>query len=119
MEWYLQVLKNYAGFSGRARRKEYWMFVLFNVIISMVIGFVSGFLAGATGVSSIAYLSTLYGLAVLVPSIAVGIRRLHDIGKAGVWYLIAFVPIVGGILLLVWFCKEGDPGTNAYGDSPK
>lgn len=112
MKWYLDVLKKYAVFHGRARRKELWMFVLFNIIISYVLMFV----LRAVGLY---FLTSLYSLAVLLPSIGVEIRRLHDIGKSGWWLFIVLVPLVGWILLLVWFCKDSDPGENAYGPNPK
>lgn len=113
MEWYLAVLKNYAGFSGRAHRKEYWMFLLFNMIIAVVLGFVEG-LFGSPGI-----LGSLYSLAVLVPSIAVSMRRLHDTGRSGLWLLIGFVPLVGAIVLLIFFVQDSMQGENQYGSSPK
>lgn len=112
MNWYLEVLKKYAVFQGRSRRQEYWMFVLINLIISYVLAFVCRLFG-------LGLLSILYSLAVLLPSLGVQIRRLHDIGKSGWWLLIAFVPVVGWILLLVWMCRDSDPGANAYGMNPK
>jgi uncharacterized membrane protein YhaH (DUF805 family) len=100
MNWYLEVLKKYAVFNGRARRKEYWMFFLFNTIIIVVVGFVEG-LVGSPDV-----IVLLYSLATLIPGIAVSVRRLHDIGRSGWWLLIAFVPLIGAIVLLV-FGKKG------------
>ncbi|RCX20334.1 uncharacterized membrane protein YhaH (DUF805 family) [Fontibacillus phaseoli] len=113
MEWYLKVLQNYAGFQGRARRKEYWIFFLLNFIIGLVLGFVSGLF----GIPNI--LGYLYALAVLIPSIALVFRRLHDTGKSGWWILISFVPIAGTIILLVFMCLDSDEGTNQYGTNPK
>ncbi|MEF2966993.1 DUF805 domain-containing protein [Paenibacillus sp. M1] len=113
MDWYLKVLKNYVGFEGRARRKEYWMFVLFNFIISFILGFVSGLI----GIGNI--LGYLYSLAVLLPSLAVLFRRLHDTGKSGWWVLISLIPVVGTIILLVFTCLDGDEGINKYGPNPK
>ncbi|WP_410769939.1 DUF805 domain-containing protein [Fontibacillus sp. BL9] len=113
MEWYLKVLQNYVGFQGRARRKEYWMFVLFNFIISFVLGFISGLLNLPN------VLGYLYALAVLIPSIALVFRRLHDTGKSGWWALISFVPVAGAIILLVFMCLDSDEGTNQYGPNPK
>lgn len=112
MEWYLMVLKKYAVFEGRARRKEYWMFLLFNIIISFGIGFVTGFLGALLHAASITMLSTLYSLAVLVPSIAVGVRRMHDTNHSG-WFLL--IPIYNLILAI----QEGDKGDNKYGPNPK
>lgn len=119
MDWYLKVLKNYVGFSGRARRKEYWMFVLFSIIaavIAMVLDNILGLASKTTGYGPI-YM--LYALAVFLPSLAVGIRRLHDIGKSGWWTLLCFVPLIGAIVLIVWAATEGDRGDNAYGPDPK
>ncbi len=113
MKWYIEVLKKYAVFSGRARRQEYWMFVLFNFIISFVLGFVEG-LAGGPGI-----IANIYALAVLIPSLAVSVRRLHDVGKSGWFLLISLIPIVGAIWLLVLVCSDSEAGENQYGSSPK
>lgn len=121
MNWYLKVLKQYFDFNGRARRKEYWMFVLFNMIIGVVLGFFDGLLGLqiGSGAQAVGVIGLIYSLAVLIPGIAVCVRRLHDIGKSGWMILIAFIPIVGGIWLLVLMCKDGDPGNNEYGPNPK
>ncbi|WP_419875402.1 DUF805 domain-containing protein [Candidatus Pristimantibacillus sp. PTI5] len=113
MQWYLKALKNYVGFTGRARRMEYWNFILFNIIISIALAIVET-LVGLTGV-----LTGLYSLAMLLPSLAVGVRRLHDIGKSGLWLLIGFIPLVGAIVLLVFAFMEGEEGNNQYGPNPK
>ena len=113
MNWYLKVLKKYAVFSGRAQRKEYWMFFLFNFIIAFVLGFVEG-LAGGPGV-----LGSLYGLAVLIPGIAVSVRRLHDTNRSGWWLLISVVPFIGGIVLLIFMVGDSQPDDNRYGPNPK
>jgi uncharacterized membrane protein YhaH (DUF805 family) len=119
MNWYLEVLKKYAVFSGRARRKEYWFFVLFNIIIGLALTFID-FSTGLYDVESeIGLLSSLYSLAVLVPSIAVTIRRLHDTSRTGWWFLIAFVPIIGVIVLLVFMVFDSTLGDNQYGPNPK
>ncbi|MDR1268788.1 MAG: DUF805 domain-containing protein [Planctomycetaceae bacterium] len=115
MNEYLTVLQKYAVFHGRARRKEYWMFVLFNTGIAYTIGFVSGLLMGEQGI----IVDSIYAFAVLVPGIAVMVRRLHDIGKSGWWSLIVFVPIVGAIVLLIWSIRDSQPGSNQYGLNPK
>jgi uncharacterized membrane protein YhaH (DUF805 family) len=119
MDWYLQALKKYTVFTGRARRKEYWFFVLFNILISAALGIVDYF----TGTYSAAYgtglLGALYALGVILPAIAVTVRRLHDTGRSGWWFWIVLVPVVGGIVLLVFMLLEGQPGDNAYGPSPK
>ncbi|WP_371501935.1 DUF805 domain-containing protein [Kitasatospora sp. NBC_00374] len=113
MDWYLAVLKNYVGFSGRARRKEFWMFALVNAVIAIVLAIVDG-VAGTSGL-----LGGVYALAVLLPAIAVGIRRLHDTGRSGWWLLIALIPLVGPIILLVFNASEGQPADNQYGPNPK
>ncbi|WP_417659408.1 DUF805 domain-containing protein [Pseudidiomarina sp.] len=119
MNWYIAVLKKYAVFTGRARRSEYWFFVLFNVIISLVLGFIDGFLALGDPEAGIGLLSVIYGLAVLIPSIAVGVRRLHDTDRSGWWLLISLIPLIGGIVLLVFFVLDGTPGENRFGPNPK
>ena len=113
MNWYLEVLKKYAVFSGRARRKEFWMFFLFNIIIAVVLGVIEG-LIGGYGI-----ISTLYSLAVLIPGIAVSVRRLHDISRSGWWVLIGLVPIIGAIVLIVFMVQDSQPGENQYGRNPK
>jgi uncharacterized membrane protein YhaH (DUF805 family) len=113
MNWYLDVLKKYTVFTGRARRTEYWMFALFNVIAYALIGIIES-VAGIPGV-----LTTLYSLAVLLPNIGVGIRRLHDTNRSGWWLLISLVPCVGFIVLIVFFVQEGTPGDNQFGPNPK
>lgn len=113
MDWYLAVLKKYADFSGRARRTEFWMFALFNVVIGVGLSIVEG-IFGGPGV-----LSGLYTLAVLIPGIAVGVRRLHDTNRSGWWLLIWFVPVVGWIVLIVFWAQEGNKGANPFGPDPK
>ena len=115
MQWYLKVLKNYVGFQGRARRKEFWMFALFNVIVSFILGFVGGLIDVSVGT----ILGYIYALAILLPSLAVGVRRLHDIGKSGWMILLGLIPIVGGIILLVFYCLDSEAGENKYGPNPK
>lgn len=113
MNWYLDVLKKYATFTGRARRTEYWMFTLFNIIIIAVLTFVDSML-GIPGV-----LSGLYSLAVFLPGLAVVVRRLHDTGKSGWWILIALVPLIGFIVLLFFMVLDSQPGENQHGPNPK
>ncbi|MEW1720158.1 DUF805 domain-containing protein [Streptomyces sp. NPDC093109] len=112
MNWYLDVLKNYAGFSGRARRQEYWMFFLFNIIAAIVVAIIGSVL-------DLGILSTIYALAVFIPTLAVGVRRLHDTGKSGWMLLLGLIPLVGFIILIVFFASEGEKGPNAYGPDPK
>ena len=112
MSWYIQVLKKYAVFSGRARRNEYWYFILFDAIISIVLGLID-YLVG------LYILSTVYALGVLLPSIGVSIRRLHDTGRSGWWLFIGLVPLAGPIILLIYMVSDSQEGTNQYGPSPK
>ncbi len=107
---FINVLRKYADFSGRARRYEYWMFCLANIIIGFVLGLIP--FVGAT-------LSGLYSVVVLIPSLALCVRRLHDIGKSGWYYLITLIPVVGIILVLIWFCTDSDAQPNRWGESPK
>ena len=115
MHWYLAVLKKYAVFSGRARRMEYWMFSLINFVITIVIAGIEVAVLG----SEQALIANLYSLAVLLPALGVSVRRLHDTGRTGWWILIALIPLIGLIVLLVFFFQEGDPGENEYGSNPK
>ncbi|MFJ1808329.1 MULTISPECIES: DUF805 domain-containing protein [unclassified Streptomyces] len=112
MHWYLDVLKKYAVFGGRARRQEYWMFTLFSVIISIVLAIIDAVIG-----SSI--LGIVYSLAVLLPSLGVAVRRLHDTSRSGWWILIALIPLVGAIVLLVFLASEGKQEPNQYGPNPK
>jgi uncharacterized membrane protein YhaH (DUF805 family) len=118
MDWYLKALRQYAEFEGRARRKEYWMFVLVNLLIGCGLAVLDSVLHWTT---SLGYgrLSGFYELAMLVPSLAVGARRLHDIGRSGWWQLIVLVPFAGVIVLIVFFAIDGQAGSNEYGADPK
>ncbi len=105
MNYYIKVLQNYVNFEGRARRAEYWYFVLFNVIISLGIGFIGGMIGTE-------WLGNIYSLGVLLPSVAVAIRRMHDVGKSG-WYCL--IPIYNIVLA----ATPGEVGSNQYGPDPK
>jgi len=119
MNWYIEVLKKYAVFSGRARRKEYWFFCLFNIIISIVLSIIDVFLLGTEPEAGVGLLGTLYALAVLIPALAVSVRRLHDTDRTGWWLLIAIVPLIGFIVLLVFMLLDSTPGENKHGPNPK
>lgn len=119
MQWYIEVLKKYAVFSGRARRKEYWLFVLFNLIFALVLGFIDGLAGLADSESGYGPLGAFYTLAVLVPGTAVGVRRLHDTDRSGWWLLIALLPLIGAIVLLVFLTSDSKAGSNRYGSNPK
>ena len=125
MKWFLKVLKQYVDFRGRARRMEYWMFILFNMIfatIAMTLDSVLGLSFSFYGESmgyGWGWISIIYYLAILLPFFAVFVRRLHDIGKSGWSVLIALIPFVGGIILLVWMFRDSQAGENKWGANPK
>ena len=128
MEWMLMPLKRYADFSGRSRRKEYWMWILFQVILFTAVAIVGGFVFGFGDPASAALgaaggtlliLLGLLGLAFLIPNIAVTVRRFHDQDKSGWWFLLNFIPYIGGIIVLVFMCLEGTRGPNRFGPDPK
>ena len=124
MDWYLKVLKQYTDFSGRARRKEYWMFTLFHFIIIFVLAFATAFMSGGLESNEepsivMVVILVIYVLATLIPSIALSVRRLHDIGKSGWMYLITFIPYIGGFILLIFACMEGESRPNKWGPNPK
>lgn len=119
MNWYIEVLKKYAVFSGRARRKEYWLFILISTIITIVLGGIeltAGLYDPATGPGLI---SGLYALAVFIPSIAVLVRRLHDTNRTAWWLLMLLFPLIGVIVLIVFLATDSSAGDNQYGPNPK
>lgn len=113
------VLEKYCCFEGRARRSEYWYFCLANIVFSFVVTFFFMFIARVSGMPGLYYLSYIVSFALFLPSLGLAVRRLHDIGKSGWAYLMLFVPLVGWIILLVWFCQDSVPAANEYGPSPK
>lgn len=115
MNWYFKVLKQYVDFKGRARRQEYWMFSLISTIISVSLMLIDQFIFGLNDYG----IQTVYALAVFLPGLAVTVRRLHDVGKSGWFFFIAFIPLVGAIWLLVLFCTDGEEGENKWGPNPK
>ncbi|GAC1484102.1 MAG: DUF805 domain-containing protein [Flavisolibacter sp.] len=128
MKWYLKALRQYVDFSGRARRTEYWMFILFNVIYALsamavdnALGITFHFTGPDGAQVSILYgfIYVLYSLAVFLPSFAVAVRRLHDVGKSGWMLLVGLIPIIGAIWLLILFCTNSQDGTNKWGPNPK
>ena len=112
-------MKQYADFKGRARRKEYWMFFLFNVIIAFALGLIDGVFGWSDSELGLGVLGSIYSLCVFVPSLSVSVRRLHDIGKSGWNYFYILIPIVGPIILIVWFFTEGELCSNKWGENPK
>lgn len=135
MEWMIMPLRKYARFTGRSRRKEYWMFLLFVIVVAIVLSILDAALGlgggldhqadlgeGAASASFNAnggVLTLIFYVAILIPSIAVAVRRLHDIDKSGWWILIGLVPLIGAIVLLVFYCTDGTRGPNRFGADPK
>ena len=117
--YYTGAFSKYFQFQGRARRAEYWWFTLFNMLISIAITVVE-IGAGLTDLeATYGPLSTLYLLALFFPTLALGVRRLHDIGRSGWWLLIGIIPLIGIVVLLIFVCTDSERGENAFGPSPK
>jgi uncharacterized membrane protein YhaH (DUF805 family) len=112
------ALRRYADFSGRSTRREYWMYVLFFILIDVALSLVDRML-GLYASGGYGLLSGLFAVALLIPSLAVGARRLHDTGRTGWWLLIGFIPLIGAIVLIVFFVQDSQPGANAHGPNPK
>jgi len=132
MNWYLKVLKQYAVFKGRARRKEFWMFTLFYIIFYIAVAILDKVLGTTFNydersirdilislLTGDGWLQGIYYWATFVPALAVSFRRLHDIGKSGWWNLLVFIPLVGWIILIVWCCRDSQAAENKYGANPK
>ena len=118
MNYYVEVLKKYAVFSGRARRAEYWTFVLCNIIIGITIAFIEKAIVSNQEFGE-GVLSIIYSIAILIPSLAVLIRRLHDTNHNFAWLFIYLVPLIGPIVLFIFLIRDSDPGENQYGPNPK
>lgn len=119
MEWYIKVLINYTNFDGRARRMEYWMFQLINLLISIALILIGLLFGLGFGMFPFAFISIIYSIGIFIPSIAVTVRRLHDTGKSGWMLLIGFIPLIGSIILLVFLLSDSTYGKNQYGENPK
>ncbi len=119
MNWYLEALKKYAVFDGRASRKEYWFFVLFNVLISMALAFIDRLTGNIDPETGIGILGGLYAIGVMIPGMAVSVRRLHDTDRSGWWLLITFVPVIGAIVFFYFMVLDSSLESNEYGPSPK
>lgn len=119
MNYYLKVLQNYANFNGRARRKEYWMFALFNFIFAIVASLLDNILGLANDLTGYGPIYIIYALAMLIPGLAVAVRRLHDVGKSGWMLFIALIPIIGAIWLFDLMVTDSNTGSNEYGENPK
>ena len=119
MNWFLEALRKYAVFSGRARRMEYWMFCLFSVIFSFVFSIIDVMVGSFNPQTGMGVFGGIYILAIIIPSIAVLARRLHDTDRSGWWILLGLIPLIGGLVLLVFTVLDGTPGANRYGENPK
>jgi len=119
MNWYLEVLKKYAVFDGRARRKEYWFFYLFYFIFAIVLMTIDGMTGTLNEETGIGVLSGIFLLAMIIPGLAVAVRRLHDTDRSGWWIFISLIPLIGGIWFLVLMVLDGTSGQNQYGPDPK
>jgi len=119
MNWYLEVLKKYAVFNGRARRKEYWYFFLFNLIISIALMVIDGMTGTFSPEAGMGLLGGIYMLALLIPGIAVMVRRLHDTNRSGWWFWIVLIPLIGVIVLSVFLVSDSKSEENKYGVNPK
>ena len=119
MRWFVAALEKYAVFGGRSRRREYWYFVLFSSIITVLLFVVDGAIGTFDSSLGLGLLSGIFSLAILVPTITVSVRKLHDIDRTGWWFLISLVPLIGSIVLFVFAVQDGTPETNRYGPSPK
>ena len=113
IEAYKKFFKNYVNFNGRSTRSDYWYVILINAIIGFVLGFIGGLIPDLEGVTSV--ISTIYSIAVFIPGIAIAVRRLHDINKSGWFYLLSFIPLVGTIILIVFYCMASIDSNNKYG----
>ncbi len=113
-----EAFTKYAQFSGRSRRKEFWLFYLLITIATIVLTFIDISIGSFDAVSGFGLLSGIFTLAIIVPSLAVSVRRLHDTDRSGWWLLISFIPLLGTLVLIVFWCLRGTQGQNEYGDDP-
>lgn len=116
IEAYKKFWKNFSNFNGRSTRSDYWLALLGNIIVAFVLGFVLGFISGALDMPALIMLGYVYSLAMIVPSIAIVIRRLHDINKSGWYYFVVFIPLVGSIIALIFLCTPSVNENNQYGE---
>ncbi len=119
MKYYIQALKKYAVFEGRSRRSEYWFFALFNLIALVIAAILDNIIGTAFDGIGYGILYLLYSLAVILPSLGLFVRRLHDTGRSGFWFFIGLIPLIGGIVLLVFLVQDSQEGENQYGANPK
>lgn len=119
MKWYLEPLNKYATFEGRARRKEFWQFAVFVFLVQLVLGVIDRMIGTFSIGAEFGLLGGVFSLFVLIPSIAVTVRRLHDIGRTGWWFFLYLIPLIGAIVMLIFMILDSQPETNQYGPSPK
>ncbi|RJG42195.1 DUF805 domain-containing protein [Motilimonas pumila] len=119
MQWYINVWKNAFNFSGRARRKEYWMFYLINMLVSLALVFVDMAISGGSLESGVGILSIIYSFILVIPALAVTFRRLHDTSRSAWWILICLIPLVGAIILLIFMVLDSSEDENKWGENPK
>lgn len=120
MNWFIKVLKEkYAVFDGRAQRAEYWYFTLFYILAYFAVTIVDRAFGSFDAEQGMGILGAIYALAMLIPALAVGVRRLHDTDRSGWWLLLGLVPVIGAIVLLVFMVLDGTPGDNRFGPNPK
>jgi uncharacterized membrane protein YhaH (DUF805 family) len=119
MNWYVEALRKYATFTGRARRKEFWFFQLFVLLIGIALSLVDRMLGVLDDETGFGVLSGIFSLAMFLPNLAVSVRRLHDTDRSGWWLLLCFIPLIGIVVLLVFFVLDGTRGTNRFGEDPK
>jgi uncharacterized membrane protein YhaH (DUF805 family) len=119
MQWFMTALQKWADFSSRARRREYWFFVLIYIVIYIVLTVIDMMVGLADPATGVGVLGGIFALAMLIPSISVGVRRLHDTNRSGWWLLIGLIPIIGALVLLVFFLLDSQPGDNRFGPNPK
>lgn len=117
MQYYIKYFQNYVNFKDRSTRMDYWMVVLINIIISLILGTIDRIVF--LPMLSVTLLTGLYGLVTIIPSISLAVRRLHDVDRSGLWCLLALVPLVGCIVLIIFFCQSGTQGSNRFGSDPK
>lgn len=119
MNWYLEVLKEYVVLEGRAQRQEYWYFILFNLLITFILVGFDILIGQFNELTGLGLLSGIYTMLVLLPGISVTVRRLHDTGRSGWWALVGIIPLLGGLVLLIFMALDSDPGPNRFGPNPK
>ena len=119
MEWFVEAMRKYAVFKGRARRKEYWWFLLVYLLISLVLTVFDGIIGKYDAQSGMGLLSGLFGVATFLPGLAVAVRRLHDTDRSGWWVLITVLPVIGLLIFVIFMARAGTPGENRFGADPK